>query len=1559
MAFSPIAASKEISHIYHRYLSTIFSIDDIEYQRQFEQALAQGVTFSKGPFLDVSDTFRKSNTLSELIDNGTLPNAFKRFDVHFDRPLYQHQLTALDKVLHGKNIIVSTGTGSGKTESFLYPILQNLASEYEAGTLCPGVRALLIYPMNALANDQIERLRVLLNGFPEITYGSYTGQTKEKYREALAEYQSLNRGTSPAENELISREQMKAAPPHLLVTNYAMLEYLMVRPQESEFFSAEKRKYWKYIVLDEAHVYNGSTGIEVSMLLRRLKARLQRDNLQYILTSATLGGEDENEAVAQFGTELCASSFCPEDVIRADRIQQTRPTEPRKLTQDFYHEVATLIRQDAEDQTLCKLLCTELDEECNPDIGEMLYRLLSNDSLYWAIRDQLSERPCTVQEIISAQHLSEEALDDFVTVASRAMSDAGRLFDARYHMFLRAAESVYITLSPSKKLFLTGRKKYIEPDGQEFAVFEAATCQYCHALYLLGWESGEHILQQSSVSSDAEPRYAFLLETSVSDSDEEYTLEQAGQTVESYEICAVCGSLNRKGARHYCEHEERFFVNVQKVALREGSELLTKCPHCENSCSTGILRKFFAGQEAVTSVLGTALFECLPSYTVVKQMEPSESDDSGFDGFAPSAEDRLQVQKAAAKQFIAFSDSRQAAAFYATYLDQSYQNILYKRIIVEVLKKKSYTVPVSLDTLALDVAGFMEQYNICSCSESSRESWKAVLNEAVNLGNRNSMAALGFIAFHVDSSNMMENKKYHLSKQEVSDICSCFAESMMSETAISYPVFMTRDEQTYFAHGGIEYSYTLSDSNPNCFRKSFLPSKAGMSNRRLDYLKKILDKKGVAAEQKDLDSLMTAFWKRFFICDDGLMTTRDGGYRLKSDHILVTQPTHLFQCNCCKRVVSINVENICPTFHCNGTLVPFNPEEAYENNHYYHLYQEIEIRPLRVVEHTAQLDKDTAYDYQKQFKLKQIDVLSCSTTFEMGVDVGSLETVFMRNMPPSPANYAQRAGRAGRSLYSAAFALTFCTKRSHDFQFFQTPIQMIKGRIAPPAFNINNNKIGIRHLYAVVFSYFWRKYPDYFSSICNFLDGESGAPGMNALTRYLATKPVELKEELQRFLPDPLIKNFDIEHFGWLNGLIGDDGALSRAAQEYYYEIGCLEQAKNELIAKGAFGVDGLLQRIKTFRSENILTFLSRKNVFPKYGFPVDTVELSLMDRNSRKKTGLQLQRDLAMAISEYAPGSQIVANGRLITSRYVRKIPSLGWKMARYCQCSVCRSLNLRPYIEEDDFSYAKCDICGSELHGKGKKFLVPEFGFEADAGEIRKPGLRRPARTYHGDVAFVPRGEAAVPWIGGIGRASVQISMSSTDEMIVINDNNFFVCEQCGYTVLDSKFISNVKKGKHKKSNGCFCDNSLLKRFSLAYRFITDVVQVRFLNEPLNEPQALSILYGILEGISQALNIEREDISGCIEWYWDSAINHSSFGFIFYDTTPGGAGHVRRIQDHHALERVLRKTLELMLRCNCGGAEMETSCYSCLRNYYNQRYHDVLQRGYIVRFLKNILEK
>ncbi|NLD20749.1 MAG: DEAD/DEAH box helicase, partial [Clostridiales bacterium] len=363
MKFSPVNASKEITDSYKRYLKTMFEISDEEYYSQLISQLDDERTFAAGPYIDVTDSFVTGKCLSEMVEEGILPKNFTKINMHTKRPLYKHQEVTVLKAVQGKNIVVSTGTGSGKTECFLIPIFRQLVAEHAAGTLSPGVRALLIYPMNALANDQVERLRDLLIDYPEITFGCYTGQTRNKYSMALEEYRALNNNQEPRKNELISRDQMKETPPNILITNYAMLEYLMIRPEDSVFFERKYAKNWRFIVLDEAHVYNGSTGIEVSMLLSRLKAKLENSKIQYVLTSATLGGDEDNAEVARFAGDLCRSFFDKDDVIRAQRVSLAPCHGTRALPTEFYDQIANSINIGCDDNVILQNIAPYLEQD--------------------------------------------------------------------------------------------------------------------------------------------------------------------------------------------------------------------------------------------------------------------------------------------------------------------------------------------------------------------------------------------------------------------------------------------------------------------------------------------------------------------------------------------------------------------------------------------------------------------------------------------------------------------------------------------------------------------------------------------------------------------------------------------------------------------------------------------------------------------------------------------------------------------------------------------------------------------------------------------------------------------------------------------------------------------------------------------------------------------------------------------------------------------------------------------------------------------------------------------
>jgi hypothetical protein len=1559
MAFSPVDAARTIFEKYLRYLNTIFYINDENYQAQFTEQLQHQGIFANGPFLDVTDSFEKYSSIQLMVEAHQLPRSFLRFQMNPTRALYQHQYNAFMRVQNGGNVVVSTGTGSGKTESFLIPILAHLATEYESGTLCKGVRALLIYPMNALANDQIGRLREILADFQEITFGCYTGQTEDRYDKALAIYKSLNNEKQPLPNEMICREQMKKSPPHILITNYAMLEYLMIRPDDSVFFESGVAQYWKYIVLDEAHVYSGSTGIEVSMLMRRINARLQNASIQYILTSATLGGESSNDAVARFASSLCSASFTERDVIRAVRRPSCSNKSLYTLESSFYLSVAEAIESGANPSLIAACIQSAGINLREGPAAEMLYEAIAHDATFAKVR-ALTRSPQTVGEIAKQMGWTLHETEQFVTAASFCEHDGARLFDARYHMFLRAADSVFITLAPSAKLFLERKKTHYETGGQEYAVFEIGTCSACHAIYIIGSIDESKKLVQAS--GTAEQQDIFLLGSTVQDSDEDHLLEDDGISTEEFKLCPRCGLIYPAAQVHppVCAHGTKAMVSVMRILRHAEGKRLTKCPSCENSSPSGMLRMFFTGQEAVTSVIGTALFEVLPSAKLVEVTPPSVN----RTGFGADIGIRAQEAKHDAKQFLAFSDSRQSAAFFASYLNETYQRILYKRLIVETLKTSlsSQDADEFIDQLTY----LFEQYHICTGDKSAlrKEPWKALLAELVDNNGTTSLYRTGLLSIAVDGSGIGENSSWNLSEKEVCALCSEFLLGMLSDAAVSYPILMPSADKEFFTHSGVESAYTLSARDKEKFQIAFIPARKGLNNRRLDYLQRVYEKCCGTAERALFINALEEIWNSI-LCRNNYLLCSNGTYRVNVKKLVFSVPRVVYRCKKCRRITVNNIRNVCPAYRCDGELEEFDPKDLFSGNHYYELYQNLNIGQLRIREHTAQLSRTTAYEYQKLFQRKEIDVLSCSTTFEMGVDVGSLETVFMRNMPPSPANYVQRAGRAGRNLHMAAFALTFCTRSNHDFTFFAHPQEMMRGNIRPPFFNEENEKIAIRHLYASALGFFWKQYPMYFSTAKEMVEIEEGQQsGTDVLLSYLQKKPEDLKEYLLRFLPESLAQSFGVNSFTWVDSLLrisqGSPGVLTLAVQGYQEEISALMEEYNRRHAQ-MHGTNSVVQRIQTFQREPVIAFLSRKGVLPQYGFPVDTVELSIIDHQSTRQFGLQLQRDLSMAISEYAPGSQVIANGELITSRYIKRPPALLWKMYDYRLCKTCNSMEISTHVGDEAAGdgIGRCSSCNSAFNSRPETFLIPEFGFEADGDEVRKPGLIRPQRTYNNEIAYV--GNSFSPFQSiQIAGAEISIRFSQKDEMAVINKSHFYVCESCGYTELDEKDYASIRLQPHKRSSGYPCGSKRLKRYSLGYRFLTDVVQIRFHSPSLYADQydaAFSVMTAILHGMCVSKNIDERDVSGCLQYYYDESIARGCYAVVFFDHTPGGSGYVRSLNEPEALVNILQETLMLMESCTCGGAEGDSSCYGCLRSFYNQRHHDQMKRSDVIRFLQQVL--
>jgi hypothetical protein len=279
---------------------------------------------------------------------------------------------------------------------------------------------------------------------------------------------------------------------------------------------------------------------------------------------------------------------------------------------------------------------------------------------------------------------------------------------------------------------------------------------------------------------------------------------------------------------------------------------------------------------------------------------------------------------------------------------------------------------------------------------------------------------------------------------------------------------------------------------------------------------------------------------------------------------------------------------------------------------------------------------------------------------------------------------------------------------------------------------------------------------------------------------------------------------------------------------------------------------------------------------------------------------------------------------------------------------------------LEVEESSY--CPICNHELPVMNSTFLIPEWGFIADGNNITKPGLVKPQRTFNNEIAYVGKGEGEVKDIS-LPNTKISMIQSPKDEMVVINSSNFFVCRGCGYTEVDQSTFRNTKSVEHKlPSSRKYCVNKILHRYALGYRFTTSVLQLRFEQPYLPATDwnyAYSVLQGLIRGFCNYYSIDDRDISGCLQYFINDITGFGSYSIVLYDSTPGGSGYVKMLKNPDDLKAVLERTYEIVISCKCGGESGDSSCYSCLRNYYNQKHHDEMKRSYVIDFIRNVLSK
>ena len=1593
--FNPAKAADEIKKEYIGYISTTFHFRNQNLQKKLVEELEK--TVSNGPFVEIKDSFISGKSIEEMIADGKLSPFFRDLEKNkkypsklpISRPLYLHQEKSIEKIVAGKNVVVSTGTGSGKTNCFMIPVINELMREKEQGKLNDGVRAIFIYPMNALANDQIKGLREILMAYPDIRFGVYNGGTENHEKDAIKLYEAMYANEKYPElrqrlpNEELSRDEMKLHPPHILFTNYAMLEHMLFRPGDDTIFSNSN---FKFVVLDEAHVYAGATGIETAFLMGRLKGRINGERKpQFILTSATLGdgSNKSNEKVVEFAERLTGCSFTTDDIITAYRDKSVKSSKIYNFPIQLFSDLAN--EENFFEEVLRNY---NINIEYSQDKErEILYDIIASSDLYTKMRGFGSL--ITLSNFAKQLGIMQQQAVAFVALCAKALKNGKPLVDIRYHYFLKALDGCYLALDYENSLSLI-RKDYFKANfNTEPKMFEIAVCEDCGEIAIVGKIVSEKLVRVSGLDERQFFQVHFK-EEELSDNNEEEENPENGKKSKNkkedvkYYLCKNCGAIVSEDEAHnsWCT-----CGNTQKIKL-------TKL-HNEDCLNCGAtLRRFNLGYDAATGVVATSLYEQIPEYTFV--FEENENTPVKKNIFLQQSTKKKSKSKTGS-QFLIFSDSRQGAAKFACFLGDSYKEFLRRRGIWNVVEQEENKYPKGL--CISDFVGLLDNYFSSlklfrksnsdnaesSIVENRRNAWVAVLNEMYNCNRDTSLVSLGKVSFEYlgnsDDIVKVVTDNYKLSKDDAKNFLNFLAFEIVRAAAIitDNETDINDSDREYLYFTPIQKVITKFKDNTLYGTQGFMPTPKTLKDGTKSFYrsnKLTITKQVLKLDDNEAVDFLSNYWD-YLISDSNKykLQTKDGkGFYVPAKYFNANFGKYatLWKCKKCGKIKQFNIENGCIQIGCNGELERLNTEEFCKDNYYAMLYKSEKVSPLFVKEHTAQLAKKEALDYQQQFIRKEINALSCSTTFEMGVDVGDLETVFLRNIPPLASNYAQRVGRAGRSINAAAFALTFARLSSHDFTFFNYPEEMINGRINPPNFTLENEKILKRHIYAVAISLYLQLNPDLYSG--NNAKAFINDKGYQGFIEWLKTEPKELTQLLQNSISstNQELKNKYINSYDWFEEFCGDKGTFSKIINEFESNVDYLEKELKKATKSGDITTVNIFdKKLKRYLKNDLIDFLVRGNILPKYGFPIDSVELSQnIAANSFKS--LNLNRDLAIAIAEYAPSGEVVADGGLYTSRYIRKPivnkTELGdFETAYLATCPVCGNVN---YSNMPISTGGKeCEICGNIL--KSREFyrsIEPRAGFIAEE-EIKDVPLTSQERKYKteaiyiGDKNAVPRGEYDYEF----ENIKIKVESTANDSLVVKSTEFFYVCPKCGYSLASDETsklleyedyksgvakIESLRNGKngHKNPFGrgtCSC--TTLHRYCLHHEFKTDVAKITFGCNTSDNATMLSVMYALLNSFANELNIERRDIKACLTYKVSSGKMEQKI--IIYDAVPGGAGHSRRLvtQDGQVLQAVIKRAIKLLETCEC-----EPSCYRCLRNYENQKIHEILDRQKSFKFLQ-----